>query len=76
MDKRSYSVVLPAAVLYFVLLGFTDGQFFPGKAICLFYLWIFLNVYFSSVFCFFSAFLVISFEFHSVISVTALKWRI
>lgn len=31
MEKGSYSVVLPAAFVYFVLLGFTDGQFFPGK---------------------------------------------
>lgn len=31
MEKRSYSVVLPAALIYFVLLGFADGQFFPGK---------------------------------------------
>lgn len=31
MEKRSYSVVLTAAFVYFVLLGFTDGQFFPGK---------------------------------------------
>ncbi|XP_047195324.1 receptor-type tyrosine-protein phosphatase T isoform X12 [Hippoglossus stenolepis] len=30
MDKRSYPLVLPAAVLYFGLLGFTGGQFFPG----------------------------------------------
>ncbi|XP_044077142.1 receptor-type tyrosine-protein phosphatase T isoform X2 [Siniperca chuatsi] len=30
MDKRSYSLVLPAAFLYFVLLGFTGAQFFPG----------------------------------------------
>uniref|UniRef100_A0AAQ6AJL1 protein-tyrosine-phosphatase n=1 Tax=Amphiprion ocellaris TaxID=80972 RepID=A0AAQ6AJL1_AMPOC len=30
MDKRSYSRVLPAAFFYFVLFGFTDGQFFPG----------------------------------------------
>lgn len=33
MDKRSYSLVLPAAFIYLVLLGFTAGQFFPGKAI-------------------------------------------
>lgn len=32
MDKRSNFAVLPAALLYFVLVGFTDGQFFPGKA--------------------------------------------
>ncbi|CAK6970407.1 receptor-type tyrosine-protein phosphatase T isoform X14 [Scomber scombrus] len=30
MDKRSYSLVLPAVFIYFVLLGFTVGQFFPG----------------------------------------------
>ncbi|XP_069571427.1 receptor-type tyrosine-protein phosphatase T isoform X5 [Brachyistius frenatus] len=30
MDKRSYSCFLSAAFSYFVLLGFTDGQFFPG----------------------------------------------
>ncbi|XP_069387674.1 receptor-type tyrosine-protein phosphatase T isoform X11 [Paralichthys olivaceus] len=30
MDKRSYSLVLPAVFLYFGLLGFTGGQFFPG----------------------------------------------
>lgn len=31
MEKRSCSVLLTAAFVYFVLLGFTDGQFFPGK---------------------------------------------
>lgn len=31
MEKRSCSVVLSAAFVYFVLLGFTEGQFFPGK---------------------------------------------
>lgn len=31
MEKRSYSVVVPAAFVYFLLSGFTDGQFFPGK---------------------------------------------
>ncbi|XP_033934567.1 receptor-type tyrosine-protein phosphatase T-like, partial [Pseudochaenichthys georgianus] len=30
MDKRSYSLVLPAAFLCFGLLGFTAGQLFPG----------------------------------------------
>lgn len=31
MEKGSYSVVLSAAFIYFVLLGFTDGQFFAGE---------------------------------------------
>lgn len=31
MEKRSYFVILPAAFVYFLLLGFTEGQFFPGK---------------------------------------------
>lgn len=44
MDKRSYSLVLPAAFLHFVLLGFTDGQFFPGKDVFLFTLCVFLDV--------------------------------
>lgn len=30
MDKRSYSLVFPASFLYFILLEFTGGQFFPG----------------------------------------------
>lgn len=36
MDKRRYSLVLPAAFIYFILLGFTGGQFFAGKVIYLF----------------------------------------
>ncbi|XP_056884846.1 receptor-type tyrosine-protein phosphatase T isoform X12 [Takifugu flavidus] len=30
MEKRSYSVALPAAVIYFILLGRIDGQSYPG----------------------------------------------
>lgn len=35
MEKRSYSVALPAAVIYFILLGRTDGQSYPGKLLLL-----------------------------------------
>lgn len=37
MEKRSFSVALPAAVIYFVLLGCTDGQSYPGKVFDLCY---------------------------------------
>lgn len=48
MDTRSYS----AAFLYFVLVGFTGGQFFPGKEICFFHMRIFRNVSFLYSLCF------------------------
>ena len=59
MDKRSNSLVLPAVFIYFVLLGFTVGQFFPGKAIHFFHLWMFSYLFalFLFLFFFFLAFL-------------------
>lgn len=63
MDKRSYSLVLPAAFLYFVLLGFTAGQFFPGKAICFCHTCALLNP--SLMFAVFLCALAVSFFFWS-----------
>ena len=48
MDNRSRFLVLPAALILSVLLGFTQGQFFPGKHL---WVWGLLYCCFFCPFC-------------------------